>query len=593
MKLNIGKTPDGKAFKLPLDLVTQTQAIIATKGKGKTYLAMVQAEEMLAAGQQIICLDPTGVWWGLQADGVGKGFPIVVMGGDHGNVPLEPNSGEIIADFLVESNQSAVLDLSAFESNAAQSRFVTAFAERFYRRKASSRTPVHLMLDEADSFAPQRPMPGEQRMLGAFEAIVRRGRSRGIGITLITQRPAVLNKNVLMMAELLTCLGIVGHIDQDAVDEWVKRFGTGEQRKAFMATLASIPKGTAWFWSPAWLDCFTQVIVREKRTFDSSKTPEAGAVAGRPASMATPNLELLTAQIKATIEKARADNPIELKRRVAELEKKLKQAESATKPCGHQEELARLRADNRLQANVIKSLQVFKKSVDRRIIAIQQDLGDLQKSINDLLAGHFIEEAARIRNRLDRQNTSNPQPKSGQIPKDVNRIEQVQPPQGDASVSRTQQKILDAIAALERFGVSPASKVQVALMAGYSHSSGGYANLLGSLRSAGLIEYPAAGAVALTQAGSKIAEPDNCLASGSSLLDAWYSKIGQSQAKLLRELVDHFPRDMAKAELAERVNESATSGGFANKLGRMRTLGLITYPGPGRVKASDLLFVEK
>lgn len=73
MNLNIGKTTEGKAFKLPLDLVTQTQAIVATKGRGKTYLAMVQTEEMLEAGQQVVCLDPTGVWWGLRADGTGRG----------------------------------------------------------------------------------------------------------------------------------------------------------------------------------------------------------------------------------------------------------------------------------------------------------------------------------------------------------------------------------------------------------------------------------------------------------------------------------------------------------------------------------------
>lgn len=44
MKLDIGKTIDGKAFKLPLDLVTQTQAIVATKGKGKTYLILKQSK---------------------------------------------------------------------------------------------------------------------------------------------------------------------------------------------------------------------------------------------------------------------------------------------------------------------------------------------------------------------------------------------------------------------------------------------------------------------------------------------------------------------------------------------------------------------
>lgn len=47
-------------FTLPLSAVTQTFAILAKRGVGKTYLASVMAEEMLRAGQQITALDPTG-----------------------------------------------------------------------------------------------------------------------------------------------------------------------------------------------------------------------------------------------------------------------------------------------------------------------------------------------------------------------------------------------------------------------------------------------------------------------------------------------------------------------------------------------------
>ena len=36
-----------------------------------------------------------------------------------------------------------------------------------------------LVVDEADAVAPQKPYPGEERMLGAMEDIVRRGGQRG------------------------------------------------------------------------------------------------------------------------------------------------------------------------------------------------------------------------------------------------------------------------------------------------------------------------------------------------------------------------------------------------------------------------------
>jgi hypothetical protein len=42
--------------------------------------------------------------------------------------------------------------------------------------------------------------------------------------------------------------------------------------------------------------------------------------------------------------------------------------------------------------------------------------------------------------------------------------------------------------------------------------------------------------------------------------------------------------------LAEEAEQSATSGGYSNNLGALRSLGLIDYPVPGQVVATALLF---
>src|SRR5207253_4107504 len=60
---------------------------------------------------------------------------------------------------------------------------------------------------------PQRPFKGEERLLGSFEDIVRRGRARGLGVTLITQRAAVISKNVLTQTEVLVCLRVMAPQD--------------------------------------------------------------------------------------------------------------------------------------------------------------------------------------------------------------------------------------------------------------------------------------------------------------------------------------------------------------------------------------------
>jgi DNA helicase HerA-like ATPase len=77
-------------LELPLDAVTETFAILAKRGSGKTYTASVMVEEFLGAGLPVCVVDPLGVWWGLRssADGKSAGQPVVIFGGDHADVPL-------------------------------------------------------------------------------------------------------------------------------------------------------------------------------------------------------------------------------------------------------------------------------------------------------------------------------------------------------------------------------------------------------------------------------------------------------------------------------------------------------------------------
>jgi hypothetical protein len=112
------------------------------------------------------------------------------------------------------------------------------------------------------------------------ENIVRRGRNRGIGITLITQRPAVLNKDVLTQVDGLVAMRIVGLTDRKAIDEWVKGHGDDEPPREVKGTLSGLANGECWWWVPE-LDVLKRVQVRASRTFDSSPTKQARREAPR------------------------------------------------------------------------------------------------------------------------------------------------------------------------------------------------------------------------------------------------------------------------------------------------------------------------
>lgn len=95
----------GTGMQWPVDAVTQTTVIVGIKGSGKTTTARVVVEELTAAKQQCVVLDPTGVWWGLKssADGLKPGRPFTVLGGDHADGPLTADAGKLIADLAIDT----------------------------------------------------------------------------------------------------------------------------------------------------------------------------------------------------------------------------------------------------------------------------------------------------------------------------------------------------------------------------------------------------------------------------------------------------------------------------------------------------------
>jgi hypothetical protein len=139
---------------LPLDAVTQKLAWLGRTGSGKTYGASKLAEEMLGAGAQVVILDAVGVWYGLRlaADGRGKGIEIPVFGGLHGDVPLEPTGGALLANLIVDRGISVVLDVSQLESDAAKARFAHEWGDRFFFRKKASPSAVHIFLSDTGHF---------------------------------------------------------------------------------------------------------------------------------------------------------------------------------------------------------------------------------------------------------------------------------------------------------------------------------------------------------------------------------------------------------------------------------------------------------
>lgn len=164
---------------------------------------------------------------------------------------------------------------------------------------------------------------------------------------------------------------------------------------------------------------------------------------------------------------------------------------------------------------------------------------------------------------------------------------------GEAStVTGAKQRILDALAWLEAVRIDRADKVQLALLADQSPTSSGYANNLGALRSAGLIEYPAGGQVQLTAAGRGQANTPDAPPTTADLHDTLKRRLPGAQWRIVETLIGKYPHALDRGALADLSGQSHRSSGYANNLGALRSLGFIDYPNRGEVIALPVLFLE-
>ena len=264
--------PGRVADVLPVTALNERLAIVGTSGSGKTYAAKGLVEKLLDEHARVCVVDPLGVWWGLRAapDGSGPGpHAVVVFGGSHADVPLTPGMGTALGHLVGTHALACVVDVSDLGSAAVRRAFMTAFTEALYDSNTES---LHLVLDEADLWAPQRVPQDGYDLLGRVEEIVRRGRVRGFVPWLITQRPAVLHKDVLSQADILVSMKLTSSQDRAALGRWFEGQAERAEGDRILAALPRLCRGEGWVWAPS-DRVLAQVAFPRIRSFDSSAAP--------------------------------------------------------------------------------------------------------------------------------------------------------------------------------------------------------------------------------------------------------------------------------------------------------------------------------
>lgn len=535
-------------FFLPYSALESHIAILGKTGSGKTFTAKGIAERLMTEKRRVCVVDPTGAWWGIKSmrDGKSAGFPVVIFGGDHADFPIGSNHGAAIAEIVATSEICSILDTSSM-TVSDRTRFFTDFAETLLRK---NRERLHLIIDEAHNFAPQGKVPDPQagKMLHAANSLLSMGRSRGLCIMLITQRPQKLHKDSLTQAETLIAMRLVAPHDRRAVEDWISEYSDKKTGAEVIQSLGSLKTGTGWVWYPE--ENFLKLVDFPMiETYDSSRAPSG---AQSKVVLAAVDMAGIEARLESAAVEVFNDDPKRLRKRIIELESELKKkpvnnsdlllAEERGYEKGYSEgikfgkEKGLLSAIDILQSKVSTPL---KETVKNVIATVTPAKAVHDKAINDM-----VKHAAKAMS---------------------------------SDLSAGERKILTVLAQSDA-GAAPKGKISI--LSGYSLTSSTFQNILSTLRKKNYLE-GYGDPLQITEAGRAALGDYKTLPAGAALRQYWVDKLEKCPGVLLKVILSAEGRAMTKEEISKSSSAfgepySSTSSTFQNGLSTLRTLGLIT-----------------
>lgn len=574
-----------------VDYAVGAAAVLGIRDSGKTVTSKGIAEQLLDRNIPIVVFDAVGKWRWLKVPGEtrGKGYKVVVAGGRAPDLALTPQSVPHIVRSALKERIPLVIDLYDKALSKADWRRIVQQAIRIihYENEGGA---VHVFLEEAAEFAPQKVIDGE--VYAEVEKLVRMGGNASVGITLINQRSQEVNKAVLDNCTTLILGCQVGNKAIEAVSKWVDRLDS-ETANEVAVSLPRLTAGEAWVWTRQNPDKPHRIVAPMCRSFHPDRrAPEVVLNSARAKATDTAAfVAQLSASIPKVIEEAKANDPAELKKQLA---------------VAKREHVEMVREIERLKKNVAPV------EVEKRVevpVLSKDDFGDWQELCDQLLEEHWKQEKSLVdaQQKIDEfvtklsQFTNRPPPKpQGQLATVAKRwkreaakanidyskaLTAVHGPvlASGGPLPKGQAAILRAIA--QHGGCS---REQLTVLTGYKRSSRDtYLQRLGEKgltdNSGELIE--------ATEQGIQALGPDfEPLPTGDALREHWMNKLPEGERKVLAVLIEAYPDEVSREHIDEATGYQRSSRD--TYLQRLRARMLVKANGRGHVSASEILFDE-
>ncbi len=232
-------------------IMTGRGCVIGQSGSGKSYLMGVIAEELCRANLPFCVIDTEGEY-----DSLRNNFGVLVVGGEAGDIKLDSDLTSAFAA-SIGNDIPIVLDVS---EELDRKDAVYRALDALYHLASRIRKPYLIMIEEADKLAPQAVGKG----INIVEEISIRGRKRGLGLLIATQRPANISKNVLAQCSY----GFIGKLTiRNDLNAIRPLFGSGNK-------LNNITKLRTGEFMPFGLEHEEKFKVKMRQSMHGGETPE-------------------------------------------------------------------------------------------------------------------------------------------------------------------------------------------------------------------------------------------------------------------------------------------------------------------------------
>ncbi len=244
-------------------VITGRCCVIGQSGSGKSFLIGVLIEEMCKSRLPFIVVDTEGEYKNLKSI-----FNALWISDDPSSDIKHNVDYQRLALQSIETGIPIIFDVSDIID---KSKHVFDMLQALYSIEERLKSPYLVIVEEADKFAPQ-VMHKEVNMI---EEISVRGRKRGIGLIVATQRPANISKNVLAQC----AYGFIGKL---TIENDLSAVSTLFEDRKKLEAITKLPSGN---FMPFGINTDSPFKVKQRIISHIGNTPDIADILGGKADI--------------------------------------------------------------------------------------------------------------------------------------------------------------------------------------------------------------------------------------------------------------------------------------------------------------------